>query len=1385
MKLELLFSLVCITASLTGGTLEPYWPSPAALRPVGTAIKAPEVRFSSPQGVDIAPTRRTRSLDGTWKFSGLENSASPFTLGEKSEWGNPEFDDASWQRVEVPRNYYTFRDSSNRSYYDSVKRESPYYRGGYRMEFSLSEQEVQAGRVLLYFGAVGYEANLYVNGQKAGYHHGDFTPFETDITPQVKAGVNRIALEVLSDFGGRLGNVERIKHVYGAQFSKFSIKGGIWQGVELRLEPAHPITRLQVNPRLAERAVELEFTILNFQNQSVTMELGAAVTGALKEFANQMEGAAESRKIVLVPGENRGTITVPLKNPVFWSPETPHLYYATLYLTEGKQLHSARSERFGYREFVRKGGHFYLNGKKIYLMGDSLIVSDTVQEGQIIEKISSMRRYGINCLRTAHQPAVPRLYEVADELGMMINNEWGWSFDSQLDYPAFEKNNLAEIRQWIERDYNHPSVVMWSGGNEISHHDPAVGEQLDRQVRLIRSLDSSGRPVGSFSGSASIAAYGAARRETDYLDLHDYMGTTRGGAWTLWPENAEFRKKQLMESYGKDYLNQYPVIFWENIGLGWGWKSDPNFKPSDFASYYRYACETETEWATPNGIGFAGSIGLARALAPEGKTYAQNIYGKRMIEMFRRDPQFMGVATGWFHNLQPGMTVWTQPTLLTLTNHRGVPPRNLWSGRPTALNLTILHQGLNDLGAGTLRLDAVSAALPEAEGKTLLTLTVPGIVNFGKRELPVECTVPAEMEGQIQLRLTYEVAGKEVGRNFYDLFVQPPALLQTKLNYAGKIAILNVGSRNDCETFARRLGELGLTSEIVGARDSLAGFRLAVIPPARENSAPLNFDRFQLFDWINNGGALLVLEQTAANGSFLEQFRLTAPGLHYLLKIPNPSPFVDLIFPEHPIFQGLAQSNFDTWENPAGGSVIEHQIAPFSRNSIAARPPLLGQLSTQSAVFEATYGKGHLLWSQLVADKLWGVDSSASRYLVNLLRYMTGGKRFAKITPLDLKSATTGYETGAAARFHLLDLSKQANRAFRDEVAGDGKGGWTDQGQNDMRNIPAGQQRAAGIPFQILDGERACIALRGKHNPDFAEKVTGIPVNARLSRLFFLHTAGYLGGGTVAGRYVIHYEDGQTTSFDMRSGKNIGDWWGCGFLPEAKLGIIVANPVKDQVGSYVAVWLNPHPAKKIVSLDILSAETARRQEIDWLPEPAPTTFVLGITGEEYRDFRIDIDTVVNPAKWASGGNAKKGQPPASSATREESLPDGTKRRIAELTFPEGTKESVPVVMTAFRVPPERDPGEAGYLNFDLRAESTGELTLMLPAKGWRESYRVTLTLDGAKQWQRMKLPLPPEQREKMKGKELLGELWFYNSVDWRNKTHLAPAAFAIADITLD
>lgn len=354
------------------------------------------------------------------------------------------------------------------------------------------------------------------------------------------------------------------------------------------------------------------------------------------------------------------------------------------------------------------------------------------------------------------------------------------------------------------------------------------------------------------------------------------------------------------------------------------------------------------------------------------------------------------------------------------------------------------------------------------------------------------------------------------------------------------------------------------------------------------------------------------------------------------------------------VFAGLDQRNFDLWENPVEGRVITVALAPFSTNAIAVRGPLLGSQNVENAVLEALVGKGRVFWTQLDATSLWGRDSSASTYLRNVFDYMLSGRKpYEKVMPLELSSMHWSIPEG---REYPIDLTKQANRGFRDD--GDGTG-WTGQGENDFRNMPTGLQKVNGIPFRIIDpaknNGKSCLIVRGTEKPELPARIDGIPVNAKLSRLFFLHTCAWK--GTDAGCYRINYADGTKYDYMLIPGRNIGDWWNCAFLGDAAPGILRPNPVTDQVGTYMAVWDNPFPEKEIKTIDFLSA--GQNTDIDYLPGRCPVPILVAMTGRARRRsavLRQRLGMEGRRAERCSGPRNRQGQDDAAGRPRGRGYP---------------------------------------------------------------------------------------------------------------------------------
>ncbi len=1191
--------------------MPPFYPEPKPLRPTSTTITPQEINVVLPDGTRIilGDFCETRSLNGVWKHSGLEQSKVPFAgpSSQDREYEKTGFDDSAWDEISVPLDWY-------RKYPKFHSKSLPYVKGTYRRAFDLSTDDLAGGRRLrIHFGVIGYDAVVFVNGRKVGRHKGDFTPCEFDVTDAITVGKNQIAIRVLSDFGPNRGDVPSASHVYGSQWGFDDIKGGLWQSVTLRREPALRFRYFLLNPILGNNSLTVDYVIDNDSGRDVCVDLGFVVSTALKRDPNQVNADAGQRAVALKPGSNVGSVTIKLSDPVRWSPDEPFLYYLTGYMKSEGKLVSAKAERFGFREFKIIDGKFHLNGKRIYLFGENISSSAYGGRARSPEedrehlrgRLTRFRSLGVNTLRNAHMPILPDALELADEIGLMIYNEWGWSFSNKIDEQVFEENNSRELVEWLIRDYNHPSVIAWSGGNEVIHKErPEIKRQLERQVDIIRKFDRQGRPVSVFSGSASWFSFGTDALDTDFLDLHDYAGFFRP-SWTAFRSALDKNFSGTLEHYGLTGRDLgMPYVVWECVGFSWGGMSDPTFKLNDIEAYAKYA-HAPTNWGKPNGIGFSGTIGLAAALDPErGLPYGRAIFGHRLLEQIRQDRRIDGFAPWFLSDTLQAATLWNQPILPGIRNATGLPPVNLFSGDSHASELFVVNSTPD-----TLRDVHFRVWLRTSEGEDLEVgrFASGAIAPWEIAVLPVSLVIPRVSSPYAQVRITLSDSVDGVlGQNFYNVGIRDRALLSNPVNTVERLALLDIGDVEAVGQTSSILKALAISFETVAIGELSLKHTAAILPASSKDTGDFAAHKNVFFTWIRSGGKLLVLEQAPSDKNLL-------PGAKV---VPSHLAYVDLAIPEHPVFDGLSQRDFDQWNNPDAGYVIDAAISPFTTNAIAVRAPQLSSNKVENAVMEATVGRGRIFWTQLNATKLWAVDSAASLYLRNVFTYMLGGApAYHKVRPLP--EADGGMAAIPAGREVFIDLSAHANQGFAD----DGKhGGWTAQGPDDFANMPTGLQELKGVPFQIIDPRansgKSCLVLRGSERTELPARIDGIPVNQKLTRLFFLHACAWKGDD--AGRYRLNYEDGSHYDYLLTNGRNIGDWTAPRDFSEASPALVKSNRQgTGLIGVYMAVLENPYPQKKILNIDFLSA--GFENTIEWLPGIIPVPILVAITGERAPD----------------------------------------------------------------------------------------------------------------------------------------------------------------------
>ncbi len=228
-------------------------------------------------------------------------------------------------------------------------------------------------------------------------------------------------------------------------------------------------------------------------------------------------------------------------------------------------------------------------------------------------------------------------------------------------------------------------------------------------------------------------------------------------------------------------------------------------------------------------------------------------------------------------------------------------------------------------------------------------------------------------------------------------------------------------------------------------------------------------------------------------------------------------------------------------------------------------------------------GKGRLVFCQLNCFDSTNYKKEGRRIFLQLL-YNLG-----------LRPESSAPTLEKVVNYYPIDIRKQANMAFRDDQTNDGKGGWFDQAQNDLREFPLDQKVFAGATFDIIDpaknGGKSCIVLKSGHTPTMPAEVTGVRVEQKANAFCALIGVswGPLPPGTEIGKIVLHFDDGTTGALPIQYGLHVTEWWsGPELLEKAKPGWVGSNPVQSPIVIYKPRWENPSPGKKIMTMDLIS-----------------------------------------------------------------------------------------------------------------------------------------------------------------------------------------------------
>lgn len=473
----------------------------------------------------------------------------------------------------------------------------------YRRNFELSQEEL-SGRVLLHFGAVDYEASVYVNGTLVGSHKGGYTSFCFDITKHVAPGPNTLFVAVKDDVRSGLQPKGKQAHLYASSGCDYTRTTGIWQTVWLEFVPERHIQSAKYYPDPANGKV----TVTGLVQGQGTLQLTAL-------WEDKPVGEA-----ALSVEDGFFTAQLDLSETHLWEPGKGGLY--TLLLSFGEDRVKSY---FGLRTAKFQGRKFLLNGKSLFqrFVLDQGFYPDGIytapKEEDLVKDIQLSFAAGFNGARLHEKVFEARFLYHCDRLGYLVWGEYpNWGLDHA--HPLSTETYLNQWSEAVERDFNHPAIIGWCPFNETwgYREEREKNALLSSLYKLTKRLDPT-RPCIDSSGNYRILS--------EVYDIHDYDQDTQsfqarwdgltdriretGGVipaedpfFNSAPEGPSGRAPFFNQPYDNQpiFVSEYGGIRWPDDTVeGWGYGNAPA-TPEEF--FARYKGLTEALLNNPEIFGF-------------------------------------------------------------------------------------------------------------------------------------------------------------------------------------------------------------------------------------------------------------------------------------------------------------------------------------------------------------------------------------------------------------------------------------------------------------------------------------------------------------------------------------------------------------------------------------------------------------------------------------------------------------------------------------------------------------------------------------------------------------------------------------------------------------
>ncbi len=365
------------------------------------------------------------------------------------------------------------------------------YEGTVWLRRKFEVRPVSNKRYFVYFGAVNYEAHVYLNGKKLGVHKGGFTPFQFEVTGKLKDGANSLVLKV--------DNTRKQDEIPTVNTDWWNY-GGITRDVFLASLPKTFVADYKIQlPKDKKQFIE---GYVQLSDSTVNQKVNISIP------------ELKINRVITTDQFGRADVKIACKDLALWSPENPKLYQVTIATDEEKV-----NDKIGFRRIETAGNNILLNGKSIFLRGISihdenpLLAGRLRSEGDMRMLLQWAKELNCNYVRLAHYPHNEEMVRLADEMGLLVWAEVPVYWTISWTNPATYANAKQQLTDLIVRDKNRASVIVWSIGNETPLSE-ARHQFMGNLATVARSLDD----------TRLVAAALEVHREGDTMILNDPLG---------------------------------------------------------------------------------------------------------------------------------------------------------------------------------------------------------------------------------------------------------------------------------------------------------------------------------------------------------------------------------------------------------------------------------------------------------------------------------------------------------------------------------------------------------------------------------------------------------------------------------------------------------------------------------------------------------------------------------------------------------------------------------------------------------------------------------------------------------------------------------------------